>query len=257
MSLLTIVESVQKRRNRSLTVAILTFYCVSAKRCTSSTVKWTRWKRKTFSKINQIKFNHKFIAMTQKPTTIFINPKFKNAHFNPHFLPNKKIHVNPKFLHQSVIPEVALQPVSVLPTPTNEFRSNAIIRNTRRTLIRTPAFPRSNVSVEVTKTAPSQQLIRLSKNKLVTAAHLMKCQQKENEIITKTKESIIKSKKLQRKTETKDSVYKIDRRYSPIKKKKKIVSTYSIRRVDANKATATNSSSKKWVIIKLISSRKI
>lgn len=81
----------------------------------------------------------------------------------------------------------------------------------------------------------------------------MLCQQKENEIIKKTTESIIESKKLQRKTETKDSVYKIDRRLdtrrvSPLKKKKRIVSTYSIRRVDANKSAASDGkSTRMWV----------
>lgn len=176
--------------------------------------------------------------MEQRPTTIFINPKFKNAHFNPHFHQNIKIHVNPKFLQQSA-PIQAVPPLQPMPPPEN--RVNAFIKNTRRTLIRAPRSNAPMAKVEVKKFSPQQQLIKLSKNKLVTAAHLMRCQQKENEIIKKTAESIIQSKKLQRNTETKDSVYKLDRRRSsPLKKKKRIVSTYSIRRVDSNKFIASS-----------------
>lgn len=186
--------------------------------------------------------------MDQKPTTIFINPKFKNAHFNPNFVPNNKIHVNPKFLQKrmtSVDTGAPLQSMPI-PLPQSIHQTNAIIRNTRRTLIRAPEAPRSNdfidkIEVKKFTSQPQQQLIKISKNKLVTAAHLMKCQQKENEIIKKTTESIIKSKNLQRKNNTKDSIYKLDRRFSPQKKKKRIVSTYSIRRVDADKSGVNKS----------------
>jgi hypothetical protein len=179
--------------------------------------------------------------MAQKPSTIFINPKFKNAHINPNFLHTNKIHINPKFLSQNTNAVPDPEPPEALPVQPIVHReapainSNAIIRNTRRTLIRVP-ISRSTNQVTQQKTSvgnkmPQQQLIKVSKNKLVTAAHLMRCQQKENEMIKSTTESIIKTKKLQRKTESKPSIYKLDRRVSPIKKKK-IVSTYSIRRVD-------------------------
>lgn len=168
--------------------------------------------------------------MAQKPTTIFINPKFKNAHINPNFLPNKKIHVNPKFLVQN-------NSISPLPPPPVQQQppasSSVIIRNTRRTLIREPRSNNSTIPQVTNKSVPfQQQLIKISNNKLVTAGHLMKQQQKENEMIKNTTKSIIKSKKLQRETESSDSIYKLDRRCQSVKKKR-IVKTYSIRRVDA------------------------
>jgi hypothetical protein len=181
--------------------------------------------------------------MAQKPSTIFINPKFKNAHINPNFLPSNKIHVNPKFLSQNSVAPSNPKPPEPLPAPTiaqyalpSVSNNNAIIRNTRRTLIRAPV-PRSADHVtqhNFYQKTPQQQLIKVSKNKLVTAAHIMRCQQKENEIIKNKTESIIKTKKLQRKTESESrpSIYKLDRRASPVKKKK-IISTYSIRRVDS------------------------
>lgn len=175
--------------------------------------------------------------MAQKPPTIFINPKFKNAHINPNFLKSSNsIHVNPKFLNL-VAPPAYEPPVNppLPPLPDgSSASSNTIIRNTRRTLIRMPAVARPSTVVAQKPPAPPNQLIRISKNKIVTAAHLMQVQQKENEIIKQTTESIIKSKKLQRKTES-SSIYKLDRRSEALpKRKKKIVSKYSIRRVDAS-----------------------
>lgn len=181
--------------------------------------------------------------MAQKPSTIFINPKFKNAHINPNFLQTNKIHINPKFLTKNIVAVPHPEPTEATPAQPHVQRespalinSNAIIRNTRRTLIRVP-ISRSSTEVTQQKTfvdsklPQQQQLIKVSKNKLVTAAHLMRCQQKENEKIKSTTESIIKTKKLQRNAESEPSIYKLDRRSSPIKKKK-IVSTYSIRRVE-------------------------
>ena len=197
--------------------------------------------------------------MAQKPSTIFINPKFKNPssiHVNPNFLQKNKIHVNPKFISQNLPIAPAPEPLKVIDTQQTKhhvIKDNPIIRNTRRTLIRAPAVAvsRSNHPLSIsqskvaTKTDPTRyphpQLIKISKNKLVTAAHLIQCQRKENEIIKNTTESIIKSKKLQRKTETKESIYKLDRRSTPLlKKKKKIVSTYSIRRVSPKKVNDRN-----------------
>lgn len=173
--------------------------------------------------------------MAEKPPTIFINPKFKNAHINPNFIKgNNSIHVNPKFFVG--IPLVEAPPAAV-PREIPRVINNAIVRNTRRTLIRAGAASRPQLSQSVKDKAPvhpQHQLIKISKNKLVTAAHLMKCQQKENEIIKRTTETMIKTRKLARKNEAKQTVYKLDRRLSPIAKKKKtIVSTYSLRRVDA------------------------
>lgn len=183
--------------------------------------------------------------MEQKPPTIFINPKFKNAHINPNFLKaSNKIHVNPKFLQisQNLVPAPPPElPAEILPPePQEPAISNAIIRNTRRTLIRAPAARSTTLSQlrdqsdNKMPVQPPHRLIKINKNKLVTAAHLMKCQQKENEIIKQTTESIIKSKKLKRKTDMKQSIYKLDRRADSIPKKKKmIVSKYSLRRIDS------------------------
>lgn len=197
--------------------------------------------------------------MAQKPSTIFINPKFKNPssiHVNPNFLQSNKIHVNPRFLSQNLPTAPAPEPLKVLATQQSHqpaVKDNPIIRNTRRTLIRAPAAaPRSNFPLSTTQSTiltekanairhPHPQLIKISKNKLVTAAHLMQCQQKENEIIKNAAESIIKSKKLQRKTEPPESIYKLDRRQSMLmRKKKKVVSTYSIRRVSPKKVIVTD-----------------
>lgn len=183
--------------------------------------------------------------MAQKPS-IFINPKFKNILINPNFVQqnNKVVHVNPKFF--AGINLVAFQPpppseplVKPPLPPAPVVSSNAIIRNTRRTLIRAPGvdMSRSNVPVvssqQQAKLPAQTQLIKISKNKLVTAAHLMKCQQKENEIIKNATESIIKTKKLRRReVEKPESIYKFDR---TALKKKKIVSTYSIRRESPKK----------------------
>lgn len=181
--------------------------------------------------------------MAQKPT-IFINPKFKNAHINPNFLKSSNhIHINPKFVQRLTdlpAPQPAIQPPQ--PSEPTIKICNPIIRNTRRTLIRAVAS-RPNVSSTILPSRgqiqeksfaqPQHQLIKISKNKLVTAAHLMKCQQKENELIKQTTESLIKSKKLHRKSDMKESIYKLDRRQNELsKKKKRIVSTYSIRRID-------------------------
>jgi hypothetical protein len=179
--------------------------------------------------------------MAQKPS-IFINPKFKNIHVNPNFLQPQKVLINPKFFvganfvtNLPVDPPLPVEIVEKPPLPPlPPAPGNAIIRNTRRTLIRgSSSSSRPMVAIPAAANPPLHTLIKVSKNKLVTAAHLMKCQQKENAIIKSTTESIIKSKKLKRETEKPPSIYKFDRR-NP--KKKKIVSTYSIRRISPKKA---------------------
>ena len=173
--------------------------------------------------------------MAQK-STIFINPKFKNIHVNPNFLQQgNKVHVNPKFFVgfenlTSFNPPLPDKPPVKPPLPP---ASTNAIRNTRRTWVRASSTSRPNdaVSADAAIQLPQQTLIKISKNRLVTAAHLMKCQQKENEIIKNTTNSIIKTKKLQRKSEKPESLYKVDRR-NP---KKNITSTYSIRRVSPMK----------------------
>jgi hypothetical protein len=177
--------------------------------------------------------------MTQKPT-IFFNPKFKNIHVNPNFLQPQKVLLNPKFFvgtelvvseHVPPLPEPIVKPP--LP-PLPPVSSNVLIKNTRRTLIRAASSSRPNDAFPtvISQLKPQRTLIKVSKNKLVTAAHLMECQQKENAIIKSTTESIIRTKKLHRESEKPASVYSVDRR-TP--KKKKIVSTYSIRRVTPKK----------------------
>lgn len=187
--------------------------------------------------------------MSQKPATIFINPRFKNAHINPNFLPNNKILVNPNFLSSQAVAEIQqLQPAPP-PLPIQSAPAcpvNGIIKNTRRTLIRSSApAPRPTLVESNHSDAPQQHLIKISKTKLVTAGHLMKQQQKKNEIIKSTTESLIKTRKFQRKAESKESIYKLDRRHPQSPKKKKIVNTYSIRRVSPTKVKVSDD--KLWV----------
>ncbi|CAG9799500.1 unnamed protein product [Chironomus riparius] len=188
--------------------------------------------------------------MEQQPksTMIFINPKFKNAYINPNFLKSNSntIHVNPKFLQhmnaQQSLQQQQTQAINIAQSKpiVPVLNSNAIIKNTKRSLIRAPAKIDSKIaqgqkSVPVNY-AKKMNLIKISNTKLVNASHLMKEQQKENEKIKKATESIIKTKKLMKKSEAEQSIYKLDRTKSSPglgKKKKRIVSTYSVRRVDS------------------------
>lgn len=181
-----------------------------------------------------------------KSSTIFINPKFKNAYINPNFLKSNsnKIHVNPKFLqHMNAQQSLQQQPTQAINVAQSKsivpiINSNAIIKNTKRSLIRAPAKI-ENKNVQGQKPvnfAKKMNLIKISNTKLVNASHLMKEQQKENEKIKIATESLIKTKKLMKKSEAERSIYKLDRTKSSPgfgKKKKRIVSTYSIRRVDS------------------------
>ncbi|CRK95743.1 CLUMA_CG009200, isoform A [Clunio marinus] len=179
--------------------------------------------------------------MAQKPASIFINPKFKNAHINPNFLSRSKIHFNPKFLtntlvdnslfiSESIPKESALQPKI----------NNGIIKQTRRSLIRDPNTSRSNVlstsepnNSNFKASFKNQNLIKINRNKLVKATQLMQHQHKENEVIKKKTQLIQKTKSLLKQNEHKSSIYKLDRRKDLTPKIKKIVSTYSLRQVDA------------------------
>lgn len=178
--------------------------------------------------------------MTDKPQSIFINPNFVKTnnvnpnlnkgihqiHINPNFVktsntnlnPNKsihQIHINPRFfVGVPLVAEPTLSSSNLQSAQPVPVINNAIIRNTRRFLLRT-----ADSSIE--KKPPQKTFIKVSNNKIVTASYLMKSQQKENEIIKRTTENLIKTRKLNRKLDP------------LLKNKKKIVSTYSIRRVDA------------------------
>lgn len=177
--------------------------------------------------------------MDSRPA-IHFNPKFKNAHINPNFIQQpSKILINPRFLlqqndYQSSTHEIFSRPTEILPT----LQSTAIIRNTRRTLIRAPAvskppIPSTSKLPPVEHPSNCKNLIKIGKNKLVTAAHLVRVQQKENEIIKSKSESFIKTKKLKRMETEPKSIYKIDRRHEdPIGSRRKIVRKYSIKRVE-------------------------
>lgn len=184
--------------------------------------------------------------MEQRSTTIFINPKFKNAYINPNFLlgatTNSTIHVNPKFLNQQVptIQPPLPPPPPKVPEPPPLIVKSAIIKNTKRSLIRAPEKVESTTPVQehpaiVTK---KMNLIKISNTKLVNASHLMTKQQKENETIKKATESLIKAKKFQQKKANSEqsSIYKLDHRKDSeavsSKKKKKIIKQFSIKNVD-------------------------
>lgn len=198
--------------------------------------------------------------MESKPN-IHINPKFKNAHINPNFIQQtSRILINPRFLQQQQNgSELSISSSSqhhAYPSRPSEIHhqptplpSTAIIRNTRRTLIRAPAVsqqpirpvistPNPPVALTTSSTAQNNHLIKIGKNKLVTAAHLMNAQQKANEIIKSKTESLIKTVKLKRnEIKSAKSIYKLDRRRQDVigSKKKKIVRKYSIKRVEQPK----------------------
>lgn len=215
--------------------------------------------------------------MEQKSTMIFINPKFKNAYINPNFLipPASKIHINPKFLNQQVLNSSLAQPP--LPPPEEKIivpeppplpppslpavNKSAIIKNTKRSLIRRAPevlqgqisqMPKQSTSNEINRSSTSEKrlnLIKISNTKLVNASQLMKRQQKENETIRRATESLIKAKRLQKKK----TIYKLDHRNekrneeSP-KKKRKIIKQYSIRSVEQQKAITPALDEKKTVL---------
>lgn len=193
------------------------------------------------------------LKMAQRPTSIHVNPKFVGVHFNPNFLqqrpPQKtKILINPNFIPPLPVepppPELRADAIKPPPPPPEPAPSSAIIRNTRRSLVRASALSRLNVQAtqsnqKSNQTAlsrpPQQQLIKLGNNKVVNANYLMDRQQKENEQIKNATISIIQSKKLRRRIADRgaaESVYKLDRRDVPVNKKK-IVRKFSIKRVDA------------------------
>lgn len=192
--------------------------------------------------------------------TIHFNPKFKNAHINPNFIQQpSKILINPRFLLQqqqndyqsSNSTNIVSRSPEILPT-TISPSTTAIIRNTRRTLIRAPAvskFPMPSTSQFPTPPVAhhpinSKNLIKIGNNKLVTAAHLMNVQQKENEIIKSKTESLMKTKKFKMMETEPKSIYKLDRRQDSIgSRKKKIVRKYSIKRVEP-KSPGSNKKSK-------------
>lgn len=181
-----------------------------------------------------------------------MEPTKPSIHFNPKF--NTKVHINPKFLQQKLLVnphflqqqnEIVIETVACSRPPDIinpvVVTSNPIIRNTRRTLIRAQPVTKSKEFIPTsTSTSSSSNLIKIGKNKLVTASHLINVQQKENAIIQSKTESIIRTKKLKMKEKEPKSIYKLDRRQNPIgsSTKKKIVRKYSIKRIEA---TATPS----------------
>ncbi|CAO1322120.1 unnamed protein product [Diamesa hyperborea] len=181
--------------------------------------------------------------MEPSSNQIYINPKFKSAHINPsflnylnvqnalpHYVAKPKIHINPKFLNRQQ-PETPAIQVAVVETPQP---IQAIFQTSKRKLIRVPIVdPQvklyNNQQQEIV--TPSTSLIKISNNKLISASQLMANQHKENELIKKTTESIINSKKDQRNREAAQSIYRLDRRPSA-NKKKKIITKYCIRPSD-------------------------
>lgn len=177
--------------------------------------------------------------MEQKSTTIFINPKFRNAYINPQFLmgasTNSTIHLNPKFFtaQPPLPPPQPIEAPIKVPEPPPLAKS-AIIKNTKRSLIRAPEKIESTVVLEHPVEIKKMSLIKISNTKLVNASHLMSKQQKENETIKKATESLIKAKKIQRKKASgeKASIYKLDRTKGDEPDVRKIIKQFSIKNVD-------------------------
>lgn len=145
----------------------------------------------------------------QKSSTIHINPKFKNAYINPNFLKNNatQIHLNPKFLQISQQSSfIAPQQVPATQNkPTVSGNASAIIKNTKRSLIRAPVILEKNDNQQqnaLLQPMKKQNLIKISNTKLIKASQLMEVQQKENELI----------KNVTKEMKNPESVYKLDRR---------------------------------------------
>lgn len=166
---------------------------------------------------------------------IFINPKFQSApskiHINPNFLQKKTptIHYNPKFLIQESKCE---EEIIKVPLPAVAQKQPAI-KNTKNKLIRAPASV-SKSDQKLSFSAPkASELIKISKTKLVRASKLIEKQHQQNEIIKKAIKDDVKKKKIKRAESSSSSIYKLDRRFDAIRKRK-IVSRFSIKRFDSS-----------------------
>lgn len=135
-------------------------------------------------------FLHISELSSETPTsnTIYINPRFRNAHINPNFLPRKQlppqsaanqqqqqpfnIHINPLFLSSSTTPV----PAAALPVrapslhPPIQLPKTSIISQTSRKLVRQPFAAQTSASINrraenTTNGAPP--LVKIGKRKLV------------------------------------------------------------------------------------------
>lgn len=153
---------------------------------------------------------------TSTSNTIYINPRFRNAHINPNFLPRKQvqtpqpfnIHINPLFLPSHTQP--ITQASNQLPSqsqPKLHLPKASIISQTNRKLVRQPIHQ----TPAITRTAEPPQhttpLVKIGKRKLVRAEQLFRVPlANSNNIPDKPKSTI---KVLQK------TAYSIDRRNGP------------------------------------------
>lgn len=184
--------------------------------------------------------------MDELSNSIYINPKFKNVHINPNFLNStaKTIFINPAFILPQPIEPPLPAPVPQKPAPPR------IIKNTLRKLIREP-LEKPKVIPLIRKTS----LVKVSNTKLVRASHLIKEQNKQNEIIRQSEELMKKAMERNKIEATSSSVYKLDRRYETFKKKK-IIRKDTLKRFESystispRKVVVNNGSKGKRSVIK-------
>lgn len=156
--------------------------------------------------------------------TIYINPRFKNAHINPNFLQKPKapsaIHVNPKFLNKDTpkpvaVPHKEFPPLAIIPTMDT---CENTYPNANRKFIR-PGITTLRTAPVSTLQTP---LIKLGSRKLVRASEIVK--KVEGEFASLPKTPVVrKAVQSKYKIVKKIDAFKIDRRVSctkvsPIKK---------------------------------------
>lgn len=108
---------------------------------------------------------------TRPNNTIYINPRFRNAHINPNFLLRKQppshatqpfnIHVNPLFLSSLPTPPAPPQ-IPIQPPP-----KASIISQTNRKLVRQPVVQTLIATSSEKSTSAADALVKIGKRKLV------------------------------------------------------------------------------------------
>lgn len=110
---------------------------------------------------------------TSTSSTIYINPRFRNAHINPNFLPRSQlppaaqpfnIHINPLFL--AARPTFATVQHDTSQPPAPRLERSTIISQTSRKLVRKPIVHSAKV-IPRAETPNKPPLIKIGQRKLV------------------------------------------------------------------------------------------